>query len=107
MPLLRLIAEGVGPFEKVDIDLSDGKGKPHLGPHILAGVNGSGKSTILRTLAWVMDRGGLGFQHDDWFQLLEGHPQSRAVLVLRPEGAVRAVQARFKGGRSLKKLAAS
>ncbi|MGA2736529.1 MAG: hypothetical protein ABSG65_03660 [Bryobacteraceae bacterium] len=42
MPLLRLIAEGVGPFERLDVDLSDGKGNPHLGPHIFAGVNGSG-----------------------------------------------------------------
>ncbi|MBI4877407.1 MAG: AAA family ATPase, partial [Acidobacteria bacterium] len=57
MPILRLVAEGVGPFEKLDLDLSDGQGNPHLGPHILAGVNGSGKSTVLKTIAWVLDRG--------------------------------------------------
>ena len=37
MPIVRAIAEGVGPFDKLDLDLSDGKGNPHLGPHILAG----------------------------------------------------------------------
>ena len=70
MPILRLIAEGVGPFESLDIDFSDGNGKPHLGPHILAGVNGSGKSTVLRTIAWVLDRGALGFQYEDWQESL-------------------------------------
>jgi hypothetical protein len=86
MPLVRLIAEGVGPFERLDLDFSDGNGKPHLGPHILAGVNGSGKSTALRTIAWLMDKGKFGFQYDDWGHFLEGHPHSRAVAVLRPEG---------------------
>ncbi len=90
MPLLRLIAEGVGPFERLDIDLSDGKGNPHLGPHIFAGVNGSGKSTVLRTLAWVMDRGGSGFSYPDWAHLLAGHRDSRALLAIKPhESAVR------------------
>jgi energy-coupling factor transporter ATP-binding protein EcfA2 len=66
----------VGPFERLDIDLSDGKGNPHLGPHIFAGVNGSGKSTVLRTLAWVMD----------WQHLLDGHRHSQAAIVVRPPG---------------------
>src|ERR1700677_1270408 len=87
MPLVRLIAEGVGPFEKLDLDFSDGSGKPHLGPHILAGVNGSGKSTVLRTIAWLMDPGSFGFQYDDWAQALKGHACSRAFAVLQPEGA--------------------
>jgi hypothetical protein len=84
MPLTRLIAEGVGPFRTLDIDLSDGNGKPHIGPHILAGVNGSGKSTILRTIAWVLDRGVRGFQYGDWLQALVGHNHSRALLIIRP-----------------------
>jgi energy-coupling factor transporter ATP-binding protein EcfA2 len=84
MPLLRLIAEGVGPFERLDIDLSDGKGNPHLGPHIFAGVNGSGKSTVLRTLAWAMDWRTAGFRHDDWEHMLSGHPHARAMVLLRP-----------------------
>jgi predicted ATP-binding protein involved in virulence len=92
MPLLRLIAEGVGPFEKVDIDLSDGKGKPHLGPHILAGVNGSGKSTLLRTVAWALDTSRFGFHYEDWVQALKGYAYSRALLV-RPEGVHLHVQA--------------
>jgi len=29
MPLMRLIAENIGPFENLDIDFSDGNGKPH------------------------------------------------------------------------------
>jgi len=40
IPLMRLIAENIGPFERLDIDFSDGNGKPHCGPHILTGVNG-------------------------------------------------------------------
>jgi len=84
MPLVRLIAEGVGPFRTLDLDLSDGNGQPHLGPHILAGVNGSGKSTVLRTIAWVLDRGELGFRYDDWMEMLKGHPESRALLVVAP-----------------------
>jgi ABC-type hemin transport system ATPase subunit len=80
------IAEGVGPFQALDLDLSDGNGTPHLGPYILAGVNGSGKSTVLRTIAWVLDTGRLGFQYDDWMEMLEGHPESRALLVVAPNG---------------------
>jgi hypothetical protein len=40
MPLMRLIAENVGPFERLDVDFSDGNGKPHPGPHILAESTG-------------------------------------------------------------------
>ncbi len=83
MPLLRLIAEGVGPFDKIDLDLSDGKGNPHLGPHILAGVNGSGKSTVLRAIAWVFDHGERGFPHDEWQHLVAGYKWSVAVAFTR------------------------
>jgi hypothetical protein len=84
MALLGLTAEGVGPFERLDIDFSDGHGNPHLGPHILAGVNGSGKSTVLRTIAWVMDRGVRGFNYDEWQHLLKGYSASRSLLALKP-----------------------
>jgi hypothetical protein len=87
MPLVRLIAEGVGPFDRLDLDLSDGNGKPHLGPHILAGVNGSGKSTVLRTIAWLLDGGKFGFRYDDWWHMLMGRAHSRAVAVFRPKRA--------------------
>jgi hypothetical protein len=97
MPLLRLIAEGVGPFERLDVDLSDGKGNPHLGPHIFAGVNGSGKSTVLRTLAWVMDTGKSGFRYDDWAHLTAGYTYTRALVLLRPPGAAVEVRACAKG----------
>ena len=95
--MLRLIAEGVGPFERLDIDLSDGKGNPHLGPHIFAGVNGSGKSTVLRTLAWVMDTGDTGFQYADWSHLTAGHLHSRAVAVMHPPGAAAYARACMRG----------
>jgi len=61
MAIRRLVVEGVGPFERLDLDLSDGKGNPYLGPHVIAGVNGSGKSTILRSIAWALDFGQRGF----------------------------------------------
>ena len=86
MPILRLVAEGVGPFEKLDLDLSDGKGNPHLGPHILAGVNGSGKSTVLKTIAWVLDRPGWGFDRNEWKQSLAGHQTPRAAVEVRLPG---------------------
>lgn len=92
MPILRLVAEGVGPFEKLDLDLSDGKGNPHLGPHILAGVNGAGKSTVLKTIAWVLDRQGWGFDHHEWKHSLTGHAVSRAGLALKPPDAGLAVE---------------
>jgi len=83
MPLVRLVAEGVGPFERLDLDLSDGRGQPHLGPHILAGVNGSGKSTVLRTIAWILANEDKGFDFERWRQLTIGHPHSRALLVVQ------------------------
>jgi hypothetical protein len=76
------------------MDFSDGNGKPHLGPHILAGVNGSGKSTALRTIAWVLDRGQLGFKYDEWLEALKGYGFSRALLRIdsaAPTGSVVAV----------------
>jgi predicted ATP-binding protein involved in virulence len=51
MPFTRLLLRDLGPFKDLHLDLTDGEGNPHLGPHILAGVNGSGKSTVLRALA--------------------------------------------------------
>ena len=83
MALLGLTAEGVGPFERLDLDLSDGHGNPHLGPHILAGVNGSGKSTVLRAIAWGMNLGKSGFPDDDWQHLVRGYPASRVLLRLK------------------------
>ncbi len=91
MPLLRLIAEGVGPFEKLDLDLSDGKGNPHLGPHILAGVNGSGKSTVLKAIVWVLDRDYLnwGFDRTELGQSLAGHKSSDARFTFKtPSGSI-------------------
>lgn len=57
MPFTRLFLRDFGPFNDLHLDLSDGEGNPHLGPHILAGVNGSGKSTVLRALALCAPRG--------------------------------------------------
>ncbi len=79
MPLMRLIAENVGPFERLDIDFSDGQGKPHFGPHILAGVNGSGKSTVLRAIAWALSSDLSGFPEREWRHFLRG-PESRVLV---------------------------
>ena len=70
---------------------------PHIGPHVLAGVNGSGKSTILRTIAWVIDRGHRGFQYDEWSQAMLGHKRSRALVTLKPPGLPPYVWACSKG----------
>jgi hypothetical protein len=92
MPLMRLIAENVGPFEKLDIDFSDGNGKPYRGPHILAGVNGSGKSTVLRAIAWALSWGGEGFPDKEWQHFLRGD-KSRVALQIAPgHGPVHVIQ---------------
>lgn len=56
MGILRLAAQNVGPFRELNVDFSDGKGNPHLGPHIFAGVNGSGKTSILKSIALMCNR---------------------------------------------------
>jgi hypothetical protein len=83
MPIVKLVAEGVGPFDRLELDFSDGDGNPHLGPHILAGVNGSGKSTVLRAIGWLLDLGVHGFHYDEWEHFLVGQGMSRAVVALR------------------------
>jgi predicted ATP-binding protein involved in virulence len=84
MPLMRLIAENIGPFESLDIDFSDGHGKPHRGPHILAGVNGSGKSTVLRAIAWALSFNECGFPQKEWAHSLRGD-KSRVMVHVAPE----------------------
>lgn len=86
MSLVRLIAENIGPFDRVDVDFSDGSGRPYPGPHILAGVNGSGKSTLLRAIAWAMSWPDYGFPEDESRHFLKG-PKSRVVVqVTSPDG---------------------
>lgn len=89
MAITRLVAEGIGPFENLELDLSDGKGNPHLGPHILAGVNGSGKSTILRAIAWVLAEGKSGFPMEEFRHFLKGYDESSVRLHIPPIGEVR------------------
>lgn len=70
MPLTSLQAEKVGPFDRVELDFSDGHGNPHLGPHVIAGVNGSGKSTVLLAIASCFGFEPLcGFPFDEFGQL--------------------------------------
>lgn len=81
--IARLAGEGIGPFKSFDFDFSDAAGNPHPGPHIFAGVNGTGKSTILRTLAWLFEnRISDGFDWQEWDHLTQGYDESRAMLVL-------------------------
>lgn len=84
--IARLAGEGIGPFKKFDFDFSDESGSPHPGPHVLAGVNGSGKSTILKTLAWLVEWLGSsdGFPWEEWEHLVQGHELSRAMIVVCP-----------------------
>jgi len=85
--IARIAGEGIGPFRSFDFDFSDVDGNPHSGPHIFAGVNGSGKSTVLRTLAWLLEFSPRqGFQWQEWQHLLEGHSQSRALIVVTVPG---------------------
>jgi len=79
MPLMRLVAENIGPFERLDVDFSDGSGNPYRGPHIFAGVNGSGKSTVLRAIAWLLASPDSGFPLAEWRHFLRG-PESRALV---------------------------
>ena len=80
MPILKLTAEGIGPFKKLELDFSDGQGQPHLGPHIIAGVNGAGKSTALKTLAWSLGLGTQGFDLDEFKHRLHGDGSRADVL---------------------------
>lgn len=81
---------GVGPFEETRLDFSDGHGKPHMGPHIIAGVNGSGKSTVLRAIAATVAGAGAhsdvaentqGFDFEWWGHRLIGWEDSIALSV--------------------------
>jgi hypothetical protein len=85
--IARVAGEGIGPFRSFDFDFSDADGNPHPGPHIFAGVNGSGKSTVLRTLAWLLESSlKQGFPWQEWQHLLKGHSLSRAMIVVAIPG---------------------
>lgn len=96
MPISHVFAEGIGPFKKLHLDLSGEDGKPSLGPHILAGVNGSGKSTILKAIAWCLARPKDGFAEEDWAHFLTSHTDSRVLLVLDIGSGFRCSYARTK-----------
>lgn len=81
MLLSHLFIEGVGPFKSLHLDLRGPDGRASCGPHILAGVNGSGKSTVLKSIAWCLANADDGFPFEEWIQLLKSYPQSRAMIV--------------------------
>jgi len=82
MAISHVFAEGVGPFKSVHLDLRGSDGRPSLGPHILAGVNGSGKSTILKAIAWCIAGPQDAFPAGEWTHYLRGDLESRVLLVL-------------------------
>ena len=85
----HVFAEGIGPFRSIHLDLRGSDGHPSLGPHILAGVNGSGKSTILRAIAWCLVNPHDGFPSGEWVHFLKGHTNSRVLLVFDIAGTYR------------------
>lgn len=80
--IVRFAAQGIGPFDDVRLDFTDDHGNPHLGPHVFAGVNGTGKSTLLRAIAWVVDVGMCRFPYREWRHLLGAG--ARAAVLMRP-----------------------
>src|ERR1700683_2417340 len=94
MPISHFFAEGIGPFENVHLDLRGGDGNPSLGPHILAGVNGSGKSTILKAIAWCLARPADEFAEEEWRHFLRGHTGSHVLLTFDIAGVYRRTYAR-------------
>lgn len=82
--IARLAGEGIGPFKTFDFDFSDVYGNPYPGPHIFAGINGSGKSTVLRILAWMFElpNSSDGFPWQEWQHLVQGHKSTRAMIVV-------------------------
>jgi energy-coupling factor transporter ATP-binding protein EcfA2 len=80
MSILKLELKNIGPFDRLELDFSNGDGTPHLGPHIIAGTNGSGKSTILRTIAHVMDSGSSGSDVIYFSHLLRSRPEATMAL---------------------------
>ncbi len=81
MLLSHLFLEGVGPFKTLHLDLRGSDAHASPGPHILAGVNGSGKSTVLKSIAWCLATAEDGFPFDEWIHFLKSYPQSRAMVV--------------------------
>ena len=97
MPILKLHLENIGPFDNLELDLTDGKGKAHLGPHILAGVNGSGKTTVLRAIAWHLSRKGSGFDEELWAEFLGRRENCASKLIVGRSIAAGLTQGLFAG----------
>lgn len=85
MPILKLHLENVGPFDALELDFTKPDGSAHLGPHILTGVNGSGKTTVLKAIAWCLAGGSDwgGFDMNRWTEFLAGRTESKAALVAK------------------------
>ena len=93
MPIAHFFAEGIGPFKSVHLDLRGADGHPALGPHILAGVNGSGKSTVLKAIAWCLAGQDDEFPMEEWSHFLRGHARPRLLLVFDVGGEYRCARA--------------
>lgn len=98
MSITRLLARGVGPFEHLDLHFAGADGKPDLGPHVLIGASGAGKTTALRALSWVLaGTEGCGFPLGDFRHAMAGRASSTAAVVFGGDPEVQEIQLAGRG----------
>jgi predicted ATP-binding protein involved in virulence len=94
----QLHLENVGPFAAQDLDFSVQEGHPDI--HILTGINGTGKTTILHAIAAMFDHFEESIQHREYasnafnkrfrFSALDdnGSPKSNVQLLVSVPDAI-------------------
>ncbi|MCS7024856.1 MAG: ATP-binding protein [Bryobacteraceae bacterium] len=102
MHITRLLVRGVGPFEHLDLNFSSADGLPDLGPHLLVGASGSGKTAAVRALAWVLaGTEGYGFPLSEFRSTLAGHRTSTAAVILSNRNGVQEIQLAGRGAEDI------